>query len=1303
MSPLLLFLVLIIPPWCSLGGAEVPLGGGREDPSNHANLETLNSKIIYPWYGFEVLREENVFPRFQNNTVFVEIRVKFFFFQGKLAEGYQQILTPDLSDIVLDFSLPSTFLNESYAQNKIKFPPDLPSPREHNYNNWTVVVDYADIKLMSFHSIGSFITQNFARVEELEVNVLETTWTRDSKVTAVDEDIFSSLIYLTRLKYYHYSSDSDSLGFLHLPPPLYDNVTLIPVYPNMLAGIEPNARLMSLFLDLSRWSVASWNFSTPQLRSLRLLRIQAAALPLPDEGTFDELQEEREGGYGKDQCDDFLSLYITLHGCSTSHQSSLYLETLCQRQYTTQNVNSDLQSRFSVSNVVFGRDCINLWSIESRCDIPFQIPKGCPLLHPNLLSAGFEISGFVVNNYVLSTLNQASGQHLPSLKISNALWNATGILKITVNYLDIRIHEGNRHLLPVSSAPVINLDVLCGQCPCQWLRIDGGDSNRNLPIISSYGISRSMSKNDGAPVCRRQRRMELSNVRVDDNAVYLLSTYYYFISELRLYHVESLVNFRALFPCSRPIDSPSDYSLNGVTSDERCIRNASFGMKEIVIETRNDTVFPFYFGEDIFVSHPNLRKLQFKNVKIVAFEPHSSQLTTLALVNAGITSPMRMFHMNAATATHDDTPSVFLNGSTTVEFDFSYNRISEFDLMDVKVSGSSFSGIRKLDLSHNILTKLNMTVFQIMSYEPCTKCYESTSATTNTVNLNIDFPIIKLISVSHNKLRSFVIKDDLPPLGYVGERNLTSSTDLTYGDFKARFIPKQMLTIDLSHNRVTQLPKDALSKLASLMYLNLAHNNISSLNDVLLDSSSAFRGCLVDLSYNSLGLSESLTLKDALRAPVRSLNLSYNGLKHVPDGLRQIAVNYGKRYTGPRLSVDEYFVFFRMYPVVDLSHNNIERADESLCGRSSSGQSDVSETKARFASGPLYLYIDLSHNNLKHISAKALDCGDIYLLLNINHNPISKLPELPKKHYRLTLLSAANTSIVHIPKSYSIDNLFDLRSIYINSTYDGMDVNETGQSTKLWGCSEIAPLTHVVKNSALKCINVDVVSERTDLLASSAALDIFNVNNQKCVFNGKIMMYKQFSNMSIHDLRGGIGKDEDSGDIQISLVLIITMLLLLPYILTILLSNLAHSMFKEWAVGAMDQRLVIEEDGRGNYPYCEYEGGGNSQSPEVRGSLVWASSYSYYSFGGVHAQDVDKYKKGENTPSNRRQTQVHTAFAMNINHYYDEPGDTLRLAGDSSHNDKGYDEPRDALRIFCTSNPIPTDSDYLKITPLNRT
>eukprot|EP01135_Chromosphaera_perkinsii_P003831 Nk52_evm6s257 gene=Nk52_evmTU6s257 len=1265
MSPLLLFLVLIIPPWCSLGGAEVPLGGGREDPSNHANLETLNSKIIYPWYGFEVLREENVFPRFQNNTVFVEIRVKFFFFQGKLAEGYQQILTPDLSDIVLDFSLPSTFLNESYAQNKIKFPPDLPSPREHNYNNWTVVVDYADIKLMSFHSIGSFITQNFARAHTLKVTVDQSASCDEGVITVVHENIFRGLPLLEKLSYKHYC----------------DNANLLPLYPNVLAGLESVARLGELFLDLSRWSVANWNFSTPQLRSLKALHVDVGALPLPDEGKFDDLQEEREGGYGKDQCGNFLDLYITLHGCSTSHQSSLYLETLCQRQYTTQNVNSDLQSRFSTWGVVFGRDCINLWSIESRCDIPFQIPKGCTFLDKDALGSTFTMRGFVVDDYVLASLNQGNGYYLDSLTMVNILWNTTGVLNITVKIFEMDIHEGNSHLLPVSSAPVINFDALCGPCPCLWLRIDGGERNTNPPIVTAKnGMYIAKSEDDKKTVCNRGE-IQLSHVHVNDNAWRLFSSYNYHLRGLYLYQLRGRVNFRALFPCSRPIDGPSHSSLNRVTSDERCIRNASFGMNEIVIETRNDTVFPFYFDEDIFVAHPNLRKLQLTNVKIVAFEPHSSQLTTLALVNAGITSLLRAVRMNGTSVTQNDTLSVLLSDCTIEMLNFSYNQISVLDWNNIKIPGPDFLGIVSLDLSHNILTDINMTVFHVMNYQSCTSCYEPTIPTPNTrirrrfVLLPM-FPILKLINLSYNKLSSFSISDDFPPPGYGGVGNIASSATLTYGkkaygDYKLGFIAKQALTIDLSYNNITQLSRNALSKLASLTHLNLAHNNISSLTEGLLDSSSAYKGCVVDLSHNSLGLSKSLNIKDALHAPVQYLKLSHNGLKRVPSALRQVSINYGGRFTNFKAPYSD--ISQLAYPVVDLSHNNIERVDESLCGHSSDDQGGVVEAKSAFKSGRRYLYINLSHNNLTHLSTRALDCGDVYILLNINHNPISKLPDLPKKQFRLRLLSAANTSIVHIPKSYSLENLYALKSIFINNTYDGSPLKE---SANLWSCCEIAPLTRVVENSTLMCINVDMVSDQMDLISANL-LDTFNVNNQKCVLNGKIISYRDFTKKTIHnnirDICKGVDWAQELGKAQMSLMILTTLIAVLFYFLIAILSPVVHWMGGQSVVSEpMFRWPVVEEDERKSQPsYNEYsyvlrfndgfEGADESQSTGTQTSWLYQSSYEYNFFRGRYVECGDKGRAEEVASSDRLQWQELNAFTLNVHHYYDDAENTLRI------------------------------------------
>eukprot|EP01135_Chromosphaera_perkinsii_P001173 Nk52_evm12s160 gene=Nk52_evmTU12s160 len=257
-----------------------------------------------------------------------------------------------------------------------------------------------------------------------------------------------------------------------------------------------------------------------------------------------------------------------------------------------------------------------------------------------------------------------------------------------------------------------------------------------------------------------------------------------------------------------------------------------------------------------------------------------------------------------------------------------------------------------------------------------------------------------------------------------------------------------------------------------------------------------------------------------------------------------------------------------MYPVVDLSHNNIQGVDESLCDRTSGdGPDRFEQGKSTYAKEKRLLYIDLSHNNLTSLSARALDCGDIYLLLNINHNPISVLPELPKKQYRLTLLSAANTSVEHIPKSYSAtDNLFALKSIFINSTYDISPLSETGRSAKLWDCCEILQLTRVAEGSSLKCVNVDMVSERTDLI-SSDVLGVYSVYNQKCRFQEKVMGFGEFARNLTNDQRDRVCKGVDlgyaRGDADIAFVLVITMVLVLLYFIAFLLSQFADSIFEE--------------------------------------------------------------------------------------------------------------------------------------------
>eukprot|EP01135_Chromosphaera_perkinsii_P001172 Nk52_evm11s160 gene=Nk52_evmTU11s160 len=836
----LLFLFLIIP---STGcGAEVPGGGGRDDPSNHVHLGNPGSKITYHWYSSVDLAPEsaNFAMEFKNNTLFVHVELAFCYFTGRLIDGCLEILSPDLSEIVLDFSVPPTFLNDSCAQFlPIDFPAHLPSPLEHNYNNWTVVVASAKIRLRSFHSIGTFITQNFARATYLAVEVEDSISKYGDIVTVADEDIFRGLGWLKYLTYSHIVIDNS--GEEVLISPTFDDMRLLPPYPTVLAGIE-STRLIGLVVYVKGWNVAQWNFSLPAIGSLESLNIRAAALPLPDAATFDELREE--GEYAKDQCE-YLDLSITLQGCSATHLSPLYLDTLCDSQYMKNSGKKHLQARSLVWGVIFGRTCIHVKSIEASCPTPFRIPEGCLLLDNSELAIkeDLTISGFVVDGYVVSAVNRARGLYFGTLKLLNILWDTTDMLNITLFEFTMEIHTGNSTLLSVSSSPVLDLGVLCGECPCHHFSVNGGENNSNPPVVTFRDMVK-FDDNHNAPLLRdcqwslskqsalmapSKDILALSHVHVEENVWKRVSaSYNYHISKLHLVQLRGPVNFWALFPCAVDIDGSSNYALTeDIARQGVCGSNSSssrsFPMQELVIESRNETIFPFYFSEDLFISHPKLENLQFTNVRIESFElrsdlkhftfepaiktnaPSHTQLQRVSFVNAKITSPLRALHVNGADLKYSlvDTPSVFLNGSIGKQFNFSHNHISTFDLRSVAVSTLYYNamlGVHTLVLSHNILTDFHMTVFQIMDYSNVN--YFGSGHYSDGIGMGSP----KLIDLSYNRLSSVNISHDLPPPGYVGMRNLTSPAmrgrpNMTYADFKREYIQFQTLQIDLSHTQ----------------------------------------------------------------------------------------------------------------------------------------------------------------------------------------------------------------------------------------------------------------------------------------------------------------------------------------------------------------------------------------------------------------------------------------------------------------------------------------------------------------------
>eukprot|EP01135_Chromosphaera_perkinsii_P006137 Nk52_evm3s418 gene=Nk52_evmTU3s418 len=102
-----------------------------------------------------------------------------------------------------------------------------------------------------------------------------------------------------------------------------------------------------------------------------------------------------------------------------------------------------------------------------------------------------------------------------------------------------------------------------------------------------------------------------------------------------------------------------------------------------------------------------------------------------------------------------------------------------------------------------------------------------------------------------------------------------------------------------------------------------------------------------------------------------------------------------------------------------------------------------------------------------------------------------------------------------------------------------------GVSAKLWDCCTIAPLTRAVEDSTLKCIDVDMVANETDFV--SHTLYGFSVQKQTCTFEEKVMTYKRFTQNVLkvcgRNSCGVVLTDEESGNLDISFVLLFTLFL----------------------------------------------------------------------------------------------------------------------------------------------------------------
>ena len=316
---------------------------------------------------------------------------------------------------------------------------------------------------------------------------------------------------------------------------------------------------------------------------------------------------------------------------------------------------------------------------------------------------------------------------------------------------------------------------------------------------------------------------------------------------------------------SKPFIQYADFSLNHIS-------------KLDVISPANSYVKPFFRG---------LVKLDLQSNKLSSLPAEVCQeLTSLKELNL------------AENYLEELSYDIFVNKTLQI-LNVSKNRIKDID--DGKLHATIT--LKQLDISNNNLTKFPSSFDKFFPALTCLNV--SANFISKLAPKPLDLRQLKVLNLSFNKLVSippqfldhcFVLERlDLTknclitlPAQAVVTYNRLSHVKLSHNQLKERapwHVPKfvlqlpNLVSLDISHNMITQLPPPSVWGSRCLRDLNVSHNRISKLN---LDASTSLWSTLSNLNLASNRI-DQLPEDIGRLSNLTSLDLSHNPLKEIPN------------------------------------------------------------------------------------------------------------------------------------------------------------------------------------------------------------------------------------------------------------------------------------------------------------------------------------------------------------------------------------------------------------------------------------
>eukprot|EP01135_Chromosphaera_perkinsii_P005129 Nk52_evm16s317 gene=Nk52_evmTU16s317 len=671
----------------------------------------------------------------------------------------------------------------------------------------------------------------------------------------------------------------------------------------------------------------------------------------------------------------------------TEHGSISIEAMMCSREESGYSSSTYFNSFCKGNSAIMGSSRLTQLSLRAPpCAIPQRLPSAC---WSSLLKdySSIRLHGFVIDDAAIDNLSSSK-----AVGLVDVVWNVSLCMDVAkVDTLDMKLRDA----VPGTYHSPIEIDVagLCSSSKgCIRLSIDGG-RNTPQPLVKSSGCSDYNRSTNYYTQSTTLRHVNVSESAWREVTPPLGVG----VTELKLEHVDN-ANLDLVFPCSVGISS--------------CNISAPRSLKKFALEAiLESNAADWELGSSIFSDMPALNAFEVTN-KPLRFAKASlfESLYVISLINSSLSDvhlpPRDVARAYSLNISSNNLTNVnhYMNNSHLVQFDGSKNQISQLNVTGMEappctaIKDQFFCtyGLIGLDMSHNRIPMVDMELYRIMS-----------------MFLDISMTLWKSINFSHNNITDISFYNEFAPTGSVSRRNMTTA----YA--KKRYVdgskPSVYSSLDLSYNFIKHLPKSSIHAWPSLKAINLSNSRIENIHPEFISGGTcSWYRCHVDLSHNDLGRSSvEFTSQSALPSSV--LDFSHNNLEQIPVGLKYILHNV-ERNTLSNSSIIEVSII--------LSYNKIRRVDFPICGATTKSRRSW-ETLQKF------VYVDLSHNVITEIAESAFDCGNWFVLLNLNHNPIRKLPELTQKH-RLYLLSAGDTQISNIPESYRSAKLFYLKSFFVS-------------------------------------------------------------------------------------------------------------------------------------------------------------------------------------------------------------------------------------------------------------------------------